>query len=380
MNERRNGENDIRLLCRATAEASPIPTAAVEGIGHVVRYVNAAFCTSTRKQEQDLIGKPFAEAVRTGDECLSLLDRVYRTGQAETHIQEESSDSGSLFWSYIMWPLLNADHQPSAIVVEVIEMTSLHQERLAINQALLKTSVRQHEELLRNREDLRALWARFLHVQESNMRELSRELHDDLSQQLAALSMEMSNVLARSTEPSRPGNEPVRALRQRIERLATDVHSISRRLHPAILEEVGLDAALEEECISFSERTGTPVQFHSEGLPEGFAKEMSLCFYRVAQESLQNIAKHAHAKNVRMTLSCNDVICRLRIEDDGRGFDPGKVKGRNALGLISMQERMRLINGDFTIESEPGGGTRLEVSAPLDTNQPGFFPAAAVNG
>jgi signal transduction histidine kinase len=370
MNDRRNGEDDIGLLCRPMAEASPIPTAAVEGMDHVVRYVNAAFCASIRKQEQDLIGKPFAEAVTAGDECLSLLDRVYRSGQAETHIQEEASGSESLFWSYIMWPMLNADHQRAAIVVEVIEMTSLHQERIAINEALLKTSVRQHAELLQTQEDLRALWARLIHVQESSMRELSRELHDDLSQQLAALSMEISNVFARSTEPPQRGNEPVRALRRRIEKLAADIHSISRRLHPAILEEVGLDGALEEECIGFSERTGVPVQFHSEGLPEEFSKEMSLCFYRVAQESLQNIAKHARATNVRMTLSCNDAICRLRIEDDGRGFDPSKVRGRNALGLISMQERMRLINGDITIESEPGRGTRLEVSAPFDTNQP----------
>jgi signal transduction histidine kinase len=370
MNKRRNGENDIRLLCRPIAEASPIPTAAVEGMGHVVRYVNAAFCRSVRKQEPDLIGKPFGEAVRTGEQCLSLLDRVYRTGQAETHIQEENSDSQSLFWSYIMSPLLNADQQPAAIVIEVIEMTSLHQERIAINEALMTTSVRQHAEILRNQEDLRALWARLVHVQEANMRELSRELHDDLSQQLAALSMEMSNVLGSSTEPSQPGNERVCALWRHIERLATGVHSISHRLHPAILEELGLAAALEEECISFSERTGVPVQFHSEGLRPPFAKQISLCFYRVAQESLQNIVKHAHAMNVRVTLSCNGVACRLRIEDDGQGFTPHNVRGRNALGLISMQERMRLINGEFTIASEPGRGTRLEVSAPLDTISP----------
>jgi len=378
MNDRRNRKNDIRLHCRAIAEASPIPTAAVEGRGYVIVYVNAAFCRSVRKQEQDLIGKPFSEAVRTGEQCLSLLDRVYRTGQAETHIHEENSDSESLFWSYVMWPLLNADHRSAAIVIEVIEMTSLHQERIAINQALMTTSVRQHAEILRNQEDLRALWARLLHVQEANMRELSRELHDDLSQQLAALSMEMSNVLGRSTEPSQPDNQRVCALWRHIERLAAGVHSISHRLHPAILEELGLDAALEEECLNFSERTGVPVQFHSESLRRTFAKEISLCFYRVAQESLQNIAKHAHAMNIRVTLSYDSVACTLRIEDDGQGFAPHNVSGGKALGLISMQERMRLINGDFTIASEPGRGTRLEVSAPLHTNQPGFFPEASL--
>jgi signal transduction histidine kinase len=95
---------------------------------------------------------------------------------------------------------------------------------------------------------------------------------------------------------------------------------------------------------------------------------VSLCFYRVAQEGLHNIAKHADATSVRLMLSSSEGNCTLRIEDNGQGFDPSEAKGKNALGLISMRERARLVNGNFTIRSEYGKGTMLEVSVALKTN------------
>jgi PAS domain S-box-containing protein len=227
------------------------------------------------------------------------------------------------------------------------------------------TDIKENEiRLLQSQEDLRALTARLVDLQESGMKELARELHDDLSQNLFALGMEISTMLPPSAKPSRSFSEGIRALHGRIMNLACDVHSISRRLHPAILDHLGLEAALRQECLGFSERTGIPTQFESEGVPEPLAKDVSLCFYRVAQESLHNIAKHACAANVRLALSGHGGTCTLRIEDDGQGFDPSAAKGKNALGLISIQERVRLVNGKFTIKSKPGRGTTLEVSVP----------------
>ena len=224
----------------------------------------------------------------------------------------------------------------------------------------------QAAEALRESEGrLRALTAHLVELQESGMKSLARELHDDLSQNLAALALEISTLIPSSGKPPQAFSEKIRALRGRVEHMAGDVHAISRRLHPAILDDLGLEAALREECTRFSDRTGIPVEFESNGMSTRPEAGVSLCFYRVTQEALHNVAKHARATNVRVTLSGAEGACLLRIEDDGRGFDPGGAKDRSSLGLISMQERARLVNGNFTIQSEPGKGTRVQLSVAL---------------
>ncbi|HTR39894.1 MAG TPA: PAS domain-containing protein [Bryobacteraceae bacterium] len=219
--------------------------------------------------------------------------------------------------------------------------------------------------LLQSQEQLRALTARLVEVQEAGLRELARELHDNLSQDLAALGMDMSTLLRPSAEPGPPLSERLRALQLRVTKMAADVYAISHRLHPAILDELGLNAALREECWAFSERTGIPVEFESDCPSACHTPDVSLCVYRVAQEALHNIAKHARATRVRLTLLYDEGSCTLRIADDGQGFDPCATKGRNSLGLISMRERARLVNGDLRIQSEPGLGTTLEISVAL---------------
>ena len=226
------------------------------------------------------------------------------------------------------------------------------------------TDVKKNEaKLVQAQEDLRALTARLVELQELGMKELARELHDDLSQNLAALGMEIETLLLPSAQPSR-----ALSVWRRVTKLARDVHAMSQRLHPTILDDLGLKEALLEQCWAFSERTGIPVQFESAGESTRPAADVSLCFYRVAQEGLHNIAKHAGATNVHLTLFSSEEQCTLRIEDNGQGFDPSKARGKNALGLISMRERARLVNGNFTIRSEYGKGSMLEVSVALKTN------------
>ncbi len=231
------------------------------------------------------------------------------------------------------------------------------------------TDVKKNEaKLVQAQEDLRALTARLVELQESGTKELARELHDDLSQNLAALGREIETLLPLSAQPSRSLSEQAHEIWRRVTKLASDVHSMSQRLHPTILDDLGLKEALKEQCWAFSERTGIPVQFESAGESTRPAEDVSLCFYRVAQEGLHNIAKHAGATSVHVALSSSEEQCTLRIEDNGQGFDTSEAKGKNALGLISMRERARLVNGNFTIRSEYGKGTMLEVSVVLKTN------------
>jgi len=178
------------------------------------------------------------------------------------------------------------------------------------------------------------------------------------------LGMEVSTLLQPTSGSPDKLPDRVRAVSARINGLAEDVHAMSRRLHPAILDELGLEAALKEECVSFSAQVGIPAQFESKG-PTLLPEDVSLCLYRVAQESLRNIAKHADATNVKVVLSGRKDGIRLRIEDTGDGFDLNEVKGKGGLGLISMEERVRLVSGKFAIQSQPGKGTIVEVFVPL---------------
>jgi signal transduction histidine kinase len=221
--------------------------------------------------------------------------------------------------------------------------------------------------LLQYQSELQGLTARLLGVQEASNKDIARELHDDLSQKLAALGLEVSTLLHASVQSPHSLPERIRAISARINGMADNVHAMSRRLHPAILDELGLEAALKEECLGFSAQLGIPAQFESMGVATPLPEDVSLCLYRVTQESLRNIAKHAKATNVRIVLSGNKEGITLRIEDTGNGFDLNEVKGKGGLGLISMEERARLVSGKLTIKSQVGKGTMVELFVPLNT-------------
>jgi len=219
--------------------------------------------------------------------------------------------------------------------------------------------------LLKNQQELQGLTARLLSIQETETQLIARDLHDDLSQKLAALGMEAS-ALAKSP-PKSPDSlkDRIRDLGQKISGLSDEVHRLSRRLHPAILDDLGLEAALREECLGFSQRSAIPVEFQAQDVPRAVPADVALCLFRVGQEALRNIGKHAGAKEVHFVLARHESDLVLLIEDVGAGFKPEEARRRGGLGLISMEERVRLVSGDFSIRSQPGKGTEIEVRAPL---------------
>jgi two-component system cell cycle sensor histidine kinase/response regulator CckA len=131
-------------LCGPIADASPIPLAALEGADHIIHYVNPAFSLLAGKRKEEMIGHPFREVVPADDECLSLLARTYRTAQPETHV-EEPSGRWPFYWSYAMWPILVGNGRPLGVILQVTETTLAHERTVAMNQALMLGSVRQHE-------------------------------------------------------------------------------------------------------------------------------------------------------------------------------------------------------------------------------------------
>lgn len=220
------------------------------------------------------------------------------------------------------------------------------------------------EALLDYQRQLQRLTGNLLTVQEAGSRQLARELHDGFSQELAALSLEVANLQA-SVEAEVPITDRLAELGQKIGRLAEQVHRTSRQLHPAIVHELGLEAALREECETFSKQHGIPVTFNSDGMPGSVPDDVALCIYRVGQESLRNIGKHTSPASVAVRLQGSPAGIGLIIEDKGDGFDLDEARKKGGLGLISMEERVRLVNGKLDIRSTPGVGTTVDVFVPL---------------
>ncbi len=135
---------DMSSLCLAVTEHAPLPMASVEGASHIVRCVNPAFCRLLDKPREALVGKSFSEMLPGKDKCAALLDRVFRTGKPERHSEQEHTKPHPVFWSYTMWPVM-ADERPVGVMMQVTEITQLHETTLAMNEALMLGSVRQHE-------------------------------------------------------------------------------------------------------------------------------------------------------------------------------------------------------------------------------------------
>jgi signal transduction histidine kinase len=134
----------LSSLCLAVTERAPLPMAAVEGASHVVRQVNPAFCRLLDKPREQLVGKSFGEMLPEKDECVALLDRVFRTGKPASHTEQNHSKPHPVFWSYAMWPVI-ADERPVGVMIQVTETAQFHERTLAMNEALMIGSVRQHE-------------------------------------------------------------------------------------------------------------------------------------------------------------------------------------------------------------------------------------------
>jgi PAS domain S-box-containing protein len=220
------------------------------------------------------------------------------------------------------------------------------------------------EALQKSREGYRNLAGYLMTAHEVERKRLGRELHDDLTQRLAALAMEAERI-EQVTQTSAKAIFPnLKAIKDKLVELSMDTHALSRRLHPVILEDLGLNDAVVSECRAFAQREGIAVRSEAEDISEEVSPDVGLCVYRIIQEGLRNVAKHAGASEVLVSLVGLDGHVHVTIKDNGIGFDPAQLKKKGGLGLASMQERAHIIGGDFSIQSQPGQGTIIEVVAP----------------
>jgi len=211
----------------------------------------------------------------------------------------------------------------------------------------------------------RDLAGRLITAHESERARIARDMHDDFNQQLAALSIQLSALRRGSSGGGVEMAEALGELQQRTVALTDQIRTFSRDLHPAVLEHIGLAAALRSLCSQFADREGLRLQFIAADDLGPVPHDVGLCVYRIVQEALRNVVSHAGVPDVSVSLRRAGEQLELSISDRGRGFEPSAAFARGGLGLPSVDERVRLVGGALTITSAPGRGTLLDVRIPV---------------
>ena len=216
----------------------------------------------------------------------------------------------------------------------------------------------------RAEEERQALSDRLANAQEEERRRISRELHDNLTQQLAGLAMDLGSLAAETPGSPARLRKRLRSVQSGVVQAAETARHVAYELHPSELDDLGLAAALQAYCEDFSSREKIAVEFTSRNLPQALNRETASCLYKVTQEGLRNVAKHANAKRASVAVEGEGRRIRLLVSDTGVGFSVPSLGATMGLGILSMKERARLINGRFSIQSQPGQGTQVTVEVP----------------
>ena len=219
--------------------------------------------------------------------------------------------------------------------------------------------------LATSRQELRDLAARLLTVQEEERRRISRDLHDDINQRLAMLVVQAESLEANLPASAVGCSKELRSIQDRLTELSDDVRHLAYQFHPSILDDLGLPVALQRLVDECAVRSNLAISFEVVASPKAIPQTVSTCLYRIAQECLSNIMKHARASQAKVSLASTAEGITLTVQDDGVGFDTQQVVDNpRGLGLVSMAERVRLVHGSVTIDSIPQQGTRLSIHVP----------------
>jgi two-component system CheB/CheR fusion protein len=356
----------------------PTPIAILHGPEHRYTLVNSAY-RNLGRGKGEIIGRTVAEIwPELAEDVIPLLDRVYMTGRSHHAVNQpwfirRGDELVEEFYTFSYVRLTQG--QPEGVLVTAYDTTehvraqqiieAQVQERThelhRLNEALHAEAVRRTQLEEARTELLRAL----VTAQEEERRRISRELHDQMGQSLSALRLGLA-LFGDAPPPA----EEVARLQRIAAQIDEDMDRLALELRPSALDDLGLKTALQQHVEEWAALTGIDAEFQSTGIDhEGVPAEVAIVLYRVAQEALTNVLKHADARHVSVILERRPEQVRLIVEDDGQGFDVDAIQQgpehRRKLGLLGMQERVAFIDGACTIESEPGHGTTVFVRIPL---------------
>lgn len=249
------------------------------------------------------------------------------------------------------------------------------QQLTADNQRLLQTVIKSEK---RFRGLAKAVW----HVQEEERRRLARELHDGIGQTLTALANQIQRIFDDAKESENLGLEHRLSDALELTRGALhDTRELSRLLRPTLLDDLGLEAALKWLARTLGERTGMTIEVHSTLSEQRLALDVETLVFRITQEALTNVIRHSGAKEVQILLTRAGSVLRLRVRDDGKGFDPAEQatpeKSALSAGVRGMRDRAELFAGRLEVSSAPGEGCTVQLTLPLDASDDSTLPQTA---
>ena len=385
----RESEERFRLLIQGVQEYAIFQ---LDPMGNVVSW-NAGAERLKGYASEEIIGKHFSvfypQDDQLNDKPHHILSEAARHGQTEDEGWRIRKD-GSRFWANVVvtalrdvtgnlhgFAKLTRDMTERRERLEAVKRAKLElelrfqqrAEALAVVNRELRTEIEERqrvEEQLRNSLDqLRALAARLQSVREDERTSVAREIHDELGQSCTAIKMDLALLRRRLTQKQPQVRAKVDSALQLVDNMIVTLRRIASELRPRTLDDLGLPAALESQAQEFESRTGIRC---SVTLPQDLPTldaDRATAIFRIFQESLTNVARHARATCVEACLERNQNQLIFQVRDNGKGFDPQEAAARRSLGLVGMQERALLLSGDLKIEGIPGAGTTLTLRIPL---------------
>lgn len=395
----RDNEERLRLLVQGVQKYAIFQ---LDPAGYMVSWNSGAERLKGYSSEE-IIGKHFSVFYPQEDVMnerpQNILATAARDGQSEDEGWRVRKD-GSRFWANVV---ITALRDPNGNLLGFAKLTRDMSERREKEEALarakellelrneqraalltrvndeLRTEIAEREraetQLRMSRDQLRALASRLQAVREEERTSISREIHDELGQACTAIKMDLALIGRRLTKKQSQLRTKVESAMQLVDSTIATLRRMASELRPRTLDDLGLLAALESQAHEFESRTGIRCIVALPKEPITLDADRSTAVFRIFQESLTNVARHAHAARVEAHLEKDDDRLIFQVSDNGIGFDPAEVKARKSLGLVGMQERALMFNGDLKIEGAPGAGTTMTLTIPLPaTGQGGKDP------
>jgi PAS domain S-box-containing protein len=391
----RDSEERSRLLVQGVQEYAIFQ---LDPMGHVVSW-NAGAERLKGYASKDIVGKHFSvfypQEDLLNDKPQNFLVKAARHGQSVDEGWRIRKD-GTRFWANVVVTALRdaegnllgfakltrdatARREKEEALTKAKELMELRvEQRTAVLTRVnneLRTEIaerqRAEEQLRASLEQLRALAARLQSVREEERTSISREIHDELGQACTAIKMDLALIGRRLTKKQSQLHAKVYSAIQLADNMIGTLRRIASELRPRTLDDLGLPAALESQAQEFESRTGIRCSVTLPQVPLTLDADRSTAIFRIFQESLTNVARHAQATRVEALLKEENDRVIFQVFDNGRGFDPEEAKARKSLGLVGMQERALLLNGNLTIEGVPGSGTTMTLTIPLPSSVTG---------
>lgn len=278
------------------------------------------------------------------DKVQSLVEHALETGQPTEGEWRVVWPDGSVHWIAGRWQALR---DPSGRAVRMAGVNMDITERKKAQDALA------------------SFGGRLIEAQEEERKRIARELHDDINQRIAALAIDLAKSDQHLPGSATETHDQIHKMWERLSHIASDIQALSHRLHSSKLEYLGIVMAATSFCKEFSDQHKVEIDFTHAGIPHDLPKQISLCLFRVLQEALQNAVKYSGVRHFIVALRGTSGEIQLSVTDQGVGFNAEDVQTHHGLGLISMRERLQLVNGQFSINSAPGRGTTVTARIPL---------------